>query len=106
MVEGIPGVEVCPDCGGDLESGSPDGDRPAQTITRHCRDCLEAVRLGLCWYPDESYVVVGDRTGERDCTECGQETTAVSIDTRSQIPEHVCEGCLPGHLCTVLEKTR
>lgn len=105
MGDPVSGIEACPDCGGELATSGLEGDRPAQTATRSCPDCSATVEVGLCWYPDDSYVVIGNATERQDC-DCGQETQVVGINSQTQHATWLCTDCVPGHLSSVLEQSR
>jgi len=101
--EHAPGVLTCPNCDTDLATTDTSGARPQQTASRACPDCDAETTVGLCWLPDQHYVVVGLSTDERECHGCHEQMSdVVVVRSREQVPHRRCPDCLGPHLAETL----
>ena len=95
----VPGVTTCPSCGDDLAPGVVTDERPIQVLSQSCSACSYTTHIGVCWYPDEHYEVIGTLAEcvNAECTRCDQTAERAVIDNRTTVATYYCTDCLRDH---------
>lgn len=103
----VAGVTSCPDC---LVSYTPtvvtDG-RPGQVLAQTCPECGHETRIGVLWYPDGHYEVIGalaPAVTDTQCARCRSEATYAVVDNRNSVATYYCDSCFRPHHRSVYEE--
>ncbi len=65
-----------------------------------CPDCDFDVTVGICWFSDQRYIVVGERYAPLECDKesCPEPAAYVAISSTEHVVRALCSGDAPSYI--------